>query len=255
MFRDPHNQRCLLKMGRRKLFLSHRKSTAGAGDADGGCGARRSTFADDADGARGCTRAADARAEAAAPILRVQLVVCARWATVAEAADGARGAPSAFPKALPQPQRQSGPLLQRCMTSCNAAAPTGVRRPRRPSLLRTSYTSRPSALRPAKHHGLERRPPASITSRPPPSKPTPRKSARPALFPYLDLFCLDLDLVGRDVRRNFFPRSMKKQKNRALGIEFELRLISEINVFTHAPLAMSKRACFCLYAKRWNAWQ
>ena len=182
MFRDPHNQRCLLKMGRRKLFLSHRKSTVGAGGADGGCGARRSTFADDADGARGCTRAADARAEAAAPILRVQLVVCARWATVAEAADGARGAPSAFPKASPQPQTQSGPLLQRCMTSCNAAAPTGVRRPRRPSLLRTSYTSRPSALRPAKHHGLERRPPASITSRPLPSKPTPRKSARPAFL-------------------------------------------------------------------------
>ena len=102
-FRHPHYPRGLLR-SRRKLFRSHRKSTAGADDEDGGCGARRATFADDADGARGCTRAADVHAEAAAPILRVQLAVCARWATVAEAEDGARGAPSAFPKALPQPQ-------------------------------------------------------------------------------------------------------------------------------------------------------
>ena len=76
-FRHPHDQRGLLR-SRRKLFRSHRKSTAGADGADGGCGALRATFADDADGARGCTRAADAPAEAAAPILRVQLAVCAR---------------------------------------------------------------------------------------------------------------------------------------------------------------------------------
>ena len=76
-FRHPHDQRGLLR-SRRKLFRSHRKSTAGADDEDGGCGARHLTFADDADGARGCTRAADAHAEAAAPILRVQLAVCAR---------------------------------------------------------------------------------------------------------------------------------------------------------------------------------
>ena len=47
---------------------------------------------------------------------------------------------------------------------------------------------------------------------------------------------------------------MKKQKNRALGIEFELRLISEINAFTHAPPAMSS-VRESAYAKRWNAWQ
>ena len=84
------------------------------------------------------------------------------------------------------------------MKSCNAAALAGVRRPRRPSLLRTSYTLRQSSLRRVKHHGLERRPPASIISRLPPSKPMPRKSARLAfLFPFPDKFCLNLDLGAR----------------------------------------------------------